>query len=245
MSDALLQIIADVLERPILAVRDPQDAGARGAAACARRSRARAGPRVRSAGGRARSDLRTVRRGEGPARPRLTGSASSTRCSVRARTRARSRSSSSVWIRPFEATATPSMANARSPAVVVIRPPASSIRISGAARSHGWTRPSSIASARASATNPKPQSRRSRSRSPRVARRPRRPAGTAARLDLEQARVHDARFTNGRDLRHRQAAFAVPRPAPAPCQPALAQGRCAHDADLELAVALERQECSE
>ena len=36
MSDAWLQIIADVLERPILAVRDPQDAGARGAAACVR-----------------------------------------------------------------------------------------------------------------------------------------------------------------------------------------------------------------
>ena len=36
MSDVWLQIISDVLGRPLLAVRDPQDAGARGAAACVR-----------------------------------------------------------------------------------------------------------------------------------------------------------------------------------------------------------------
>ena len=35
MSDAWLQIISDVLDRPLMAIRDPQDAGARGAAACA------------------------------------------------------------------------------------------------------------------------------------------------------------------------------------------------------------------
>jgi xylulokinase len=35
MSDVWLQIISDVLDRPLMAIRDPQDAGARGAAACA------------------------------------------------------------------------------------------------------------------------------------------------------------------------------------------------------------------
>jgi xylulokinase len=34
MSDVWLQIISDVLDRPLMAMRDPQDAGARGAAAC-------------------------------------------------------------------------------------------------------------------------------------------------------------------------------------------------------------------
>ena len=34
MSGAWLQIISDVLGRPLMAMRDPQDAGARGAAAC-------------------------------------------------------------------------------------------------------------------------------------------------------------------------------------------------------------------
>ena len=34
MSDVWLQIISDVLGRPLSAMRDPQDAGARGTAAC-------------------------------------------------------------------------------------------------------------------------------------------------------------------------------------------------------------------
>jgi xylulokinase len=34
MSDVWLEIISDVLDRPLMAMRDPQDAGARGAAAC-------------------------------------------------------------------------------------------------------------------------------------------------------------------------------------------------------------------
>jgi xylulokinase len=35
MSDVWLQIISDILDRPLMAIRDPQDAGARGAAVCA------------------------------------------------------------------------------------------------------------------------------------------------------------------------------------------------------------------